>query len=113
MKLVNGEKVRGTKEKVQDRLGAMRVCAEPAAGSPQGALKGAVGRQPSLPDCPAHGPCALEGEQSCTQIEPVKTQNALLIVFQIICKNSLRAKVRLNNLDLTNSSYLKKGSSAS
>ena len=103
----------GTKEKVQDRLRAMRVCAEPAAGSPQEALKGAVGRQPSLPDCPAHGPCALEGEQSYTQIGLVKAQNALLIVFQIICKNSLRAKVRLNSLDPTNSSYLKKGSRAS
>ena len=113
MKLVNGEKVHGTKEKVQDRLRAMRVCAESAAGSPQEASKGAVGRQPSLPDCPAHGPCALKGEQYYTQIEPVKTQNALLIVFQIICKNSLQDKVRLNSLDLTNSSYLKKGSRAS
>ena len=56
----------GTKEKVQDRLRAMRVCAESAAGSPQEASKGAVGRQPSLPDCPAHGPCALERVNSVT-----------------------------------------------
>ena len=112
MKLVNGEKVRGTKGKVQDRLRAMRVCAEPAAGSPQEVSKGALGRQPSLPDCPAHGPCALEWTVLHSN-RAVKTQNALLIVFQIICKNSLRAKVRLDSLDLTNSSYLKKGSRAS